>query len=148
MEVKIGVQHSPRELVVESTQTHAEVSQLVSEAIAGESSVLSLTDEKGRTVHVPADRIAYGGDYNPEQWPREVWREDVSLMAEAGVSFVTLGVFAWSWLEPEPGRFDTEWLDEAMDLAVRLAAAAEEGRVDLSDLGRRARRLLATTTSA
>jgi hypothetical protein len=37
-------------------------------------------------------------------------------------------------------------LDEAMDLAARLAAAAEEGRVDLSDLGRRARRLLATTT--
>ena len=36
-------------------------------------------------------------------------------------------------------------LDEAMDLAARLAAAAEEGRVDLSDLGRRARRLLATT---
>ena len=39
-------------------------------------------------------------------------------------------------------------LDEAMDLAARLAAAAEEGRVDLSDLGRRARRLLATTTSS
>ena len=39
-------------------------------------------------------------------------------------------------------------LDEAMDLAVRLAAAAEEGCVDLSDLGRRARRLLATTTSS
>ncbi len=38
-------------------------------------------------------------------------------------------------------------LDEAMDLAARLAAAAEEGRVDLSDLGRRARRLLAATTS-
>lgn len=39
-------------------------------------------------------------------------------------------------------------LDEAIDLAARLAAAAEEGRVDLSDLGRRARRLLATTTSS
>ena len=38
-------------------------------------------------------------------------------------------------------------LDEAMDLARRLAAAAEEGRVDLGDLGRRARRLLAATTS-
>ena len=37
--------------------------------------------------------------------------------------------------------------DEALDLAARLAAAAEEGRVDLSDLGRRARRLLASTTS-
>jgi hypothetical protein len=39
-------------------------------------------------------------------------------------------------------------LEEALDLAARLAAAAEEGRVDLSDLGRRARRLLATTTSS
>jgi hypothetical protein len=39
-------------------------------------------------------------------------------------------------------------LDEALDLAARLAAAAEEGRVDLSDLGRRARRILASTTSA
>ena len=38
-------------------------------------------------------------------------------------------------------------LDEAIDLAARLASAAEEGRVDLSDLGRRARHLLATTTS-
>ena len=39
-------------------------------------------------------------------------------------------------------------LDEALDLAARLAAAAEEGRVDLSDLGRRARRLLASTTES
>jgi hypothetical protein len=39
-------------------------------------------------------------------------------------------------------------LDEALDLATRLAAAAEEGRVDLSDLGRRARRLLASTTES
>jgi hypothetical protein len=39
-------------------------------------------------------------------------------------------------------------LDEALDLAARLAAAADAGRVDLSDLGRRARRLLASTTAA
>lgn len=39
-------------------------------------------------------------------------------------------------------------LDEALDLAERLAAAADEGRVDLSDLGRRARRLLASTTAS
>jgi HSP90 family molecular chaperone len=44
--------------------------------------------------------------------------------------------------------FDADGAAEAMDLAARLAAAAEEGRVDLSDLGRRARRLLATTTSS
>jgi hypothetical protein len=41
---------------------------------------------------------------------------------------------------------DAPLVDEALDLASRLAAAAEAGRVDLSDLGRRARRLLAATT--
>ena len=54
----------------------------------------------------PTDRIAFGGDYNPEQWPREVWAEDMELMRESGVSFVTLGVFSWSWLEPAKGELD------------------------------------------
>ncbi|MEV4518428.1 beta-galactosidase [Dactylosporangium sp. NPDC049525] len=60
--------------------------------------------------------FAFGGDYNPEQWDRQVWDEDVALMRRAGVNLVTLGVFAWASLEPEPGRFTFEWLDEAMDL--------------------------------
>ena len=77
----------------------------------------------------PEDRLAFGGDYNPEQWPRSTWREDMELMLEAGVSFVTLGVFSWSWLEPAKGEYDFAWLDEAMDLlhdngiAVDLATA-------------------------
>ena len=43
----------------------------------------------------PHDRLplAFGGDYNPEQWPQEVWEEDVRLMREAGVTAVSLGVF-------------------------------------------------------
>jgi hypothetical protein len=41
---------------------------------------------------------------------------------------------------------DAPLVDEALDLAARLASAADAGRVDLSDLGRRARRLLAATT--
>jgi beta-galactosidase len=65
-------------------------------------------------VNLPG--IAYGGDYNPEQWPEEVWREDVALMREAGVNLVTLGVFAWSRLEPEPGRFDLAWMDRVIEL--------------------------------
>ncbi len=64
----------------------------------------------------PTDSISFGGDYNPEQWPREVWAEDVALMREAGVDLVTVGVFSWARLEPEPGRFDTGWLDEVLDL--------------------------------
>ena len=58
----------------------------------------------------------YGGDYNPEQWPEDIWLEDVRLMREAGVNLVSLGVFAWSRLEPSPGEYDFAWLDRAMDL--------------------------------
>jgi beta-galactosidase len=60
--------------------------------------------------------FAFGGDYNPEQWDRGVWDTDVKLMRDAGVNLVTLGVFAWASLEPEPGTFTFGWLDEAMDL--------------------------------
>ena len=47
--------------------------------------------------------IAYGGDYNPEQWPESTWAEDVALMREAGVSMVTVGVFSWALLERREG---------------------------------------------
>ncbi|MEU0078905.1 beta-galactosidase [Micromonospora tulbaghiae] len=61
-------------------------------------------------------RLSYGGDWNPEQWPPDVWREDVALMRAAGVDLVTVGVFAWSRLEPEPGRYTLDWLDDVLDL--------------------------------
>ncbi|MER8225993.1 beta-galactosidase [Streptomyces sp. NPDC094143] len=73
--------------------------------------------------------IAYGGDYNPEQWPPEVWHEDVRLMREAGVNLVTVGVFSWSRIQPRPGAYDWSLLDEVLDLlydngiAVDLATA-------------------------
>ena len=73
----------------------------------------------------PSDRIAFGGDYNPEQWPRETWAQDMALMRDAGVSFVTLGVFSWSWLEPAPGEYDFGWLDEAMDLLHEAGVAVD-----------------------
>jgi len=60
--------------------------------------------------------VAFGGDYNPEQWPRETWREDVVLMRAAGVSLVSVGIFAWATLEPAEGEYDFEWLDELLDL--------------------------------
>ncbi len=60
--------------------------------------------------------IAYGGDYNPEQWSRETWAEDARLMGEAGVSLVTLGVFSWALLEPEQGRFELDWLADVLNL--------------------------------
>jgi beta-galactosidase len=60
--------------------------------------------------------LYYGGDYNPEQWSPEVWKDDVALMRQAGVNLATVGVFAWSSLEPEPGRYEFGWLDQVMDL--------------------------------
>jgi beta-galactosidase len=60
--------------------------------------------------------IAYGADYNPEQWPRETWPQDVALMREAGVTFVTIGVFSWALLEPAEGVYDFVWLDEVVEL--------------------------------
>ncbi|NNN30586.1 beta-galactosidase [Streptomyces sp. S3(2020)] len=60
--------------------------------------------------------LAFGGDYNPEQWPEEVWEEDVRLMREAGVTLVSLGVFAWARLEPRCGTYDFAWLDRIIGL--------------------------------
>ena len=59
MEVKIGVQYAPRELILESTLTAEEVEKLVSEAIRSDLGVLSLTDDKGRRVLVPIGKLAY-----------------------------------------------------------------------------------------
>ncbi|MEV1019524.1 beta-galactosidase [Streptomyces sp. NPDC050264] len=64
----------------------------------------------------PDGRLLFGGDYNPEQWPEEVWADDVRLMKEAGVTSVTLGVFSWAKLEPRPGAREFGWLDRLMDL--------------------------------
>lgn len=77
----------------------------------------------------PANGIALGADYNPEQWPEHVWAEDVARMQQAGVTFATVGVFSWSLLEPSPGVYTFDWLDRVLDLlhdggiAVDLATA-------------------------
>ena len=65
-------------------------------------------------------RLAFGGDYNPEQWPEEVQEQDVVLMQEAGVNLVSVGIFSWALLEPEPGRYELDWLDRVVE---RLHAA-------------------------
>jgi beta-galactosidase len=60
--------------------------------------------------------MIYGGDYNPEQWPEEIWEEDVRLMREAGVNLVSLGIFSWAKLEPRPDEYDFGWLDRIISL--------------------------------
>ena len=62
------------------------------------------------------DGIAFGCDYNPEQWSPEVWVEDVALMQEAGVDLVAINIFGWSQLEPRPGEYDFTALDAIIEL--------------------------------
>ncbi|MCS0605018.1 DUF3107 domain-containing protein [Streptomyces sp. LP11] len=59
MEVKIGVQHAPREIVLESALSAEEVERLVSDALSGKTQLLSLQDEKGRKILVPTERLSY-----------------------------------------------------------------------------------------
>ncbi|MDE0208767.1 MAG: beta-galactosidase [Boseongicola sp.] len=60
-------------------------------------------------------RRALGACYYPEHWPEEVWADDARRMAEAGLSWVRIGEFAWSRLESEPGALEFEWLDRAIE---------------------------------
>lgn len=73
------------------------------------------------------DAIAYGGDYNPEQWPEEVWAQDVELMAQAGVNLVSVGIFSWALLEPREGEYDFGWLDRLLDLLHAHGIAVDLG---------------------
>ncbi|MEJ6951436.1 beta-galactosidase [Natronospora cellulosivora (SeqCode)] len=60
--------------------------------------------------------ILYGGDYNPDQWPREVWEEDIRLMKHYGVNTVTLPVFSWAKLQPAENEYNFDWLDDILGL--------------------------------
>lgn len=71
--------------------------------------------------------LGFGGDYNPEQWPVSVRLEDLELMQEAGVNFLSVGIFSWALLEPVEGQYDFGWLDEVLDnlagIGVKVALA-------------------------
>ena len=84
-----------------------------------------------------ADRLAaqgsmlYGGDYNPEQWPEEVWHEDMRLFKEAGVNEVTLNVFSWAQLQPSEDEYDFSKLDRIVktvtDAGLSIVMATSTG---------------------
>ncbi|MFG3246370.1 beta-galactosidase [Streptomyces sp. NPDC048187] len=71
-------------------------------------------------------KIPYGGDYNPEQWPEDVW-DDHRLFTRAGIDTLTVGVFSWSLTQPGPDTYDFTVLDRILD-----RAAAEGRRVCLA----------------
>ncbi len=65
----------------------------------------------------PDGKFLYGGDYNPDQWLNrsDILEEDIRFMKEAHVNCVSVGIFAWSSLEPEDGVYHMEWLQEIID---------------------------------
>ncbi len=71
-------------------------------------------------------RLLHGGDYNPDQWIRtpEIWDEDMRLMKLARCNAMSVGIFSWSALEPEEGRFEFGWLDRIMDMLSENGAYA------------------------
>ena len=60
--------------------------------------------------------LVFGADYNPDQWSKETWLEDIRLMKLAKVNLVTLPVFGWGQIEPQEGTFEFGWLDEVLEL--------------------------------
>lgn len=77
------------------------------------------------------DKVPYGGDYNPEQWPEEIWQEDMRLLPKAGVDIVTLNVFSWAALQPTEDTYDFEKLDRIMkmvtDNGMKICMATSTG---------------------
>jgi beta-galactosidase len=69
--------------------------------------------------------ILYGGDYNPEQWSEEVWRDDMRLMQLAHVNMATINVFSWAMLEPVPERYQFDQLDRIMDMLAQHGIGAD-----------------------
>jgi len=74
------------------------------------------TPRADRVASWSPDSLVLGCDYNPEQWPESIWRDDVALMREAGISLVAINIFGWAEIEPTQGNFDFTRLDAIMDL--------------------------------
>jgi beta-galactosidase len=68
--------------------------------------------------------MLHGGDYNPDQWPEEVWAQDMRLLKLAHCNAMSVGIFSWVRLEPAEGQFDFGWLDRVMDLLAENGARA------------------------
>ena len=80
---------------------------------------------------VGGKKMAYGGDYNPEQWDESVWEEDMRLFHQAHIDLVTLNVFSWAALQPDENTYCFDRLDKILNLArengLRVCLATSTG---------------------
>ncbi|MDR6555368.1 beta-galactosidase [Paenibacillus qinlingensis] len=63
-------------------------------------------------IHAKLPKIWYGGDYNPEQWDKEVMDEDLRMFNLAGIDVATINVFSWALSQPNEDTYDFTWLDD------------------------------------
>ena len=61
-------------------------------------------------------RILYGGDYNPNQWPKEIWSEDMRIFKEAHINSATINVFSWAKIQPSEHEYYFDELDEMIEM--------------------------------
>ncbi|HEV7956543.1 MAG: beta-galactosidase [Microbacteriaceae bacterium] len=98
---------------------HHEVEPALSAAPAGSGQAVPVSAETApfpQRWPLGTTNLRYGGDYNPEQWTRETWIEDIELMKHAGINLVSIGIFSWALLEPREGEYDFSFLDDIMGL--------------------------------
>lgn len=66
-------------------------------------------------INQKLSKIWYGGDYNPEQWDKEIMNEDLRMFKLSGIDVATLNVFSWALSQPNEDTYDFAWLDEIID---------------------------------
>ena len=66
----------------------------------------------------PFKRILYGGDYNPNQWEKEIWKEDMRIFKDARINSATINVFSWAKIQPSEEIYNFTELDEIIDMPV------------------------------
>lgn len=64
-------------------------------------------------------RILYGGDYNPNQWPKDIWQEDMRIFKDARINSATINVFSWAKIQPSEEVYDFSELDEIVEMLSR-----------------------------
>ena len=65
------------------------------------------------------DNMLYGGDYNPEQWPRDIWDEDMRIFKKASINTATINVFSWAKLQPSENEYNFSELDDIIDMLTK-----------------------------
>ncbi len=61
-------------------------------------------------------RILYGGDYNPNQWPKEIWEKDMEYFKDARINSATINVFSWAKIQPSEDEYYFDELDEIVEM--------------------------------